>query len=134
MRVFKFPLSFALSKILFKKKGHYLSALVLLSVAVVAFASPFHDDSKCRLLPGGPQWPSVSDWSKLNSGVEDRLIATVPLASVCHDPTYIEAECLALQESWPFSQTQYVFLCIVTLHTSNGESIPLILATKFNRN
>lgn len=61
----------------------------------------------CRYLPGDQGWPSVEQWSQLNASVSGRLIATVPGGHVCHDPTYDAAACAALQQAWPFPQTQY---------------------------
>lgn len=60
--------------------------------------SPFshaaaHPNPSCRCLPGGNCWPKSQDWARLNNRVAGRLIATVPLAAPCHDPTYNAAEC-----------------------------------------
>ncbi|KAI2470764.1 FAD-binding domain-containing protein [Annulohypoxylon bovei var. microspora] len=58
---------------------------------------------KCKYLPGDVNWPSQDEWTTLNSTVHGRLIATVPLGSPCHDPTYDEELCASLQEQWLYS-------------------------------
>lgn len=50
----------------------------------------------CRSIPGDATWPSAEDWSRLNTTVNGRLSATVPLGHVCHDPTYNETQCAEL--------------------------------------
>ncbi|KAF7943953.1 hypothetical protein EAE96_010367 [Botrytis aclada] len=54
----------------------------------------------CRALPGDQSWPSAAEWINLNNTVNGRLIATVPIASPCHDPSYNETECAYLQANW----------------------------------
>ncbi|KAF2875592.1 hypothetical protein BDV95DRAFT_562230 [Massariosphaeria phaeospora] len=61
-----------------------------------------HDSTACRYLPGDEEWPSNDDWQQLNASVSGRLIATLPAAHVCHDPTYNAEACAELQESWYF--------------------------------
>jgi hypothetical protein len=54
----------------------------------------------CRYIPSDRQWPSASDWSALNRTTGGKLIATVPMAHVCHSDnngTYDEAACNALK-------------------------------------
>ena len=67
------------------------------SEASLARASSF---SACRCLPGDPCWPSADDWAKLNATLRGRLIETVPLSTVCHDPNYDAAKCAALKAGW----------------------------------
>ena len=55
---------------------------------------------QCRCFPGEACWPTSADWTNLNSSVDGRLIATIPIGSPCHDPTYDAARCLAIQEKW----------------------------------
>lgn len=54
----------------------------------------------CRALLGDPTWPSGIEWNKLNRTVNGRLVATIPIASPCHDPNYNESECAYLQATW----------------------------------
>ena len=56
--------------------------------------------NRCRCFPGDTCWPSQADWARLNSSVDGRLIATVPLGRPCHDPYYNAAECKALETNW----------------------------------
>ena len=63
-------------------------------------ASAAIDSSQCRCFPGDSCWPSHADWAGLNASISGRLVATVPLGSPCHDPTYNAAECKILQTNW----------------------------------
>ncbi|KAH8654952.1 putative isoamyl alcohol oxidase [Tricladium varicosporioides] len=56
--------------------------------------------SYCRCLPGDSCWPSSFDWTSLNATVGGRLIATAPLGSPCHDPTFDATKCGILQTEW----------------------------------
>ena len=62
--------------------------------------------STCRYIPGDPLWPSSQDWNELNSTIGGRLVATIPLGSPCHDPTYDAAECSYLQNQWDYAPVQ----------------------------
>lgn len=65
----------------------------------------------CKDIPGDTSWPTPGDWDKLNHTVEGRLIATIPLASVCHTAgidNYNETACEALKAEWDFAQAQFV--------------------------
>ncbi|WYZ35899.1 hypothetical protein EsH8_X_000546 [Colletotrichum jinshuiense] len=59
------------------------------------------DDCKC--FPGDSCWPATAQWDALNTTVGGNLIATVPLGSPCHDPTYDAATCATLQSEWQSS-------------------------------
>ncbi|KAK7932726.1 FAD binding domain-containing protein [Apiospora marii] len=60
----------------------------------------------CRCFPGDACWPDEKAWAELNSTVDGRLIATVPLASVCHGTnTYSEKGCADLRAAWPNPDT-----------------------------
>ncbi|KAK1956048.1 FAD binding domain-containing protein [Colletotrichum sublineola] len=65
------------------------------------------EDASCHCLPGDDCWPSKSSWDALNSTVGGKLIATVPIGSVCHDPNYDEAACTALQNAWTLPETHF---------------------------
>ncbi len=60
----------------------------------------------CRYMPGDAAWPSANAWRELNATVGGRLIATVPLAAPCHDPTYDAQQCAAIKSNWTFSPLQ----------------------------
>ncbi|TDZ67337.1 FAD-linked oxidoreductase ZEB1 [Colletotrichum trifolii] len=85
-------------------------------VATAAFAAapfaaagvlPKRADDSCRCLPGDACWPSTDSWNTLNTTVGGKLIATVPIGSVCHDPNYDEAACTALRNSWTLPETHF---------------------------
>ncbi|KAI2616846.1 FAD-binding domain-containing protein [Hypoxylon sp. NC1633] len=80
-----------------------LLSLLLLVVAIAAEIISRTRSTKCKYLPGDPNWPSQDDWAALNNSVGGRLVATVPLGSPCHDPTYDEELCTSLQEQWLYS-------------------------------
>ncbi|KAB8204083.1 hypothetical protein BDV34DRAFT_198156 [Aspergillus parasiticus] len=77
-------------------KGSWMLAAATAALTSTAFA----DDSNCYCLPGDSCWPSTSSWESLNSTVGGRLVATVPIGSPCHDPTYDAAACAALKSNW----------------------------------
>ncbi|KAI1641285.1 FAD-binding domain-containing protein [Biscogniauxia mediterranea] len=60
---------------------------------------------ECRNIPGDPNWPSVQEWDLLNQTVNGRLIRTIPIGSVCHDPDYNEEACQALAAGWVYTST-----------------------------
>ncbi|EKG16367.1 FAD linked oxidase [Macrophomina phaseolina MS6] len=51
-------------------------------------------------MPGDKCWPGQHEWAQLNRTVGGKLISNVPLAHVCHDPTYDEDACNYLKEQW----------------------------------
>lgn len=63
-------------------------------------------EPSCRCFPGDECWPSDAEWSSLNTTVEGRLIATVPLGSPCHDPSYDEEQCAYLRNQWLYAGIQ----------------------------
>jgi hypothetical protein len=62
----------------------------------------------CLCLPSDSCWPSPDTWSSLNSTVNGKLVATVPIGSPCHDPTYDADACDQLQQQWLNPLTQLV--------------------------
>lgn len=82
-----------------------LLLLLLPSLCLLAAASE-PPGLQCRCLPGEPCWPSRSSWDALNASVAGRLVETVPLAHVCHDPDYDEQGCRALRARWTEPRTQ----------------------------
>lgn len=79
-----------------------------LGVALILESGIVTATSSCRYLPSDAGWPSLAEWNQFNSTVGGRLVATVPLGSPCHDPTYVAAECASLQSQWLEPQLQYV--------------------------
>jgi hypothetical protein len=56
--------------------------------------------ASCRNIPGDAGWPAPAAWNLLNTAVGGRLIATNPIAHVCHNPTFSEADCASLTQQW----------------------------------
>ncbi|KAL4792159.1 hypothetical protein BDV19DRAFT_368985 [Aspergillus venezuelensis] len=80
----------------------FLLSLSLLSPALglVPRQAP---SSSCKAFPGDAAWPSSGAWNALNRTVGGRLIATVPLPSVCHQSpfgTFNEDACAAIKSEW----------------------------------
>ncbi|CRK16682.1 hypothetical protein BN1723_011049, partial [Verticillium longisporum] len=77
-------------------------SLALQVAALAAFqgAAAAPAANSCYCLPGDACWPKESAWSRFNSTVGGRLVATVPIGSPCHDPTYDAAACAQLQSQW----------------------------------
>ena len=75
----------------------------LLGALLVA---PLVHAKECYRLPSDPDWPSTKAWSALNSTVNGNLVATVPIGSPCHDPTYDADACAALKAQWTNPLTQ----------------------------
>jgi hypothetical protein len=85
-----------------------LSSVLLFGVALLLKPGVGAATASCRYLPMDAGWPSLTEWEKFNSTVGGRLVATVPLGSPCHDPTFVSAECASLQSQWLEPQLQYV--------------------------
>jgi hypothetical protein len=101
------------------------SCALLSSFVYVAFAQySANASATCRYLPGDEGWPSSKGWTQLNKTVSGRLIATVPGGYVCHDPKYDASACAALQQSWPYPQTQ----CVTMLPLAQ---LSIIRSTRF---
>ena len=64
----------------------------------------------CRCFPGDKCWPTAQTWSAFNSTINGRLIATIPLAAVCHNNAFIPynaAQCADLRAAWFEPQVHY---------------------------
>jgi hypothetical protein len=89
-----------------------LSNLVALWPSILPMESfgamSFPSGSNCRCFPGDKCWPSSSAWAHFNSSVDGNLVASVPIAAVCHDyhtssssvSTYDVSKCQNLQNNW----------------------------------
>ena len=91
----------------------------------------YRRNAACRLIPGDAAWPKGAAWSQLNKTVNGRLIATVPVASICHDPKYEANTCGRLKKEWSFPQSQYVKQYMIRLRTMTDENGTI--AWKFRR-
>jgi hypothetical protein len=84
------------------------AAAAMAGLAASATAARWTNSRECRVLPGDANWPDAAAWAALNETVNGRLVATVPIGHVCHDPTYDADACAALQQSWTKPVTQSV--------------------------
>ena len=61
--------------------------------------------AQCRCFPGDACWPSSATWNSFNKTVGGGLIATVPIASPCHDSfagvSFDAEKCAEIQANWP---------------------------------
>jgi len=83
-----------------------MASLLRAAIAVTVFVSV--RAHSCRAIPGDAAWPSQDDWSQLNSTLGGKLIASVPAASVCHDPNYDAEACAVLKANWDSPLPQHV--------------------------
>lgn len=64
-----------------------------------------NDQIRCRCFPSDDCWPSPKEWSEFNRSVNGRLVATVPIASPCHDSfpgvKYDAERCAEILANWP---------------------------------
>jgi len=85
---------------------HRLFAFVTaLLLCHYAYATPY-GYTNCKNIASDHGWPNQEDWVRLNKTVEGRLIATVPIATYCHDPSYHQSQCQVLKDTWAFSDAQ----------------------------
>ncbi|KAJ4287123.1 hypothetical protein N0V88_007745 [Collariella sp. IMI 366227] len=82
---------------------HKVAAVTIASVTVdAASAGQSRPYPSCRKIPGDAGWPGRKEWQRLNTTVDGRLIATVPVGHVCHDGgvfgAYNETACADLRE------------------------------------
>ncbi|OJJ42640.1 hypothetical protein ASPZODRAFT_124969 [Penicilliopsis zonata CBS 506.65] len=81
-----------------------LFTLILLALALT---SSVKTNTDCKCFPGDDCWPSLSEWSALNTTVDGRLIATVPIGTPCHSPDYNATECAYLRSEWLLPTIHY---------------------------
>jgi hypothetical protein len=72
--------------------------VLLLSLLLCLHYTTINCHRICRVTPDDVDWAGDRDWHQLNKTTGGKFIRTVPLASVCHDPSYDEAACSALKE------------------------------------
>ncbi|KAJ5937087.1 FAD/FMN-containing dehydrogenase [Penicillium verhagenii] len=86
-------------------------ALYFFSFFPIPSLASIRKHSECHCFPGDSCWPSPSQWSEFNRTVDYRLVATTPIASLCHTndqfATYNASECDTLRAKWDFPQTHY---------------------------
>ncbi|KAL6792971.1 hypothetical protein J3E68DRAFT_451402 [Trichoderma sp. SZMC 28012] len=83
-------------------------ALISAAAITPSPAASTATNSTCRCLPTDPCWPSTADWNAFNKTLGGKLIATVPLASVCHSSSFgcfSASKCNQLKSVWDFPDT-----------------------------
>jgi hypothetical protein len=85
---------------------HLAIVAVTLLCAITTYGQP--SSSNCKIIPGDKAWPSKAEWDNFNQTVGGRLVATVPLGSACHGPTFNNATCENLKSQWQTERIQYV--------------------------
>ncbi|KAI2615790.1 FAD binding domain protein [Hypomontagnella submonticulosa] len=84
----------------------WTSVAVLLGAAWIAESQPSRTEcnQQCRCFPGDACWPGPADWDSFNKTLGGKLIATVPIASPCHDDfpgvSYDADKCAEIQGNW----------------------------------
>ena len=79
--------------------------LALLASSHASFAASVPASPGCYCFPGEPCWPTTSSWNNFNSTVGGRLIATTPIAAVCHGEAYNADRCNQLKDNWFLPET-----------------------------
>ncbi|KAF7931603.1 uncharacterized protein EAE98_004339 [Botrytis deweyae] len=91
--------------------------------------------STCRCFPGDKCYPSISDWDSFNQTIGGKLIATVPIAAVCHNDQFATYNAIAfnttttddVKEAVTFANLLNIRLMIRTTgHDYNNKSTPVI--------
>ncbi|KAF2177963.1 putative FAD-dependent isoamyl alcohol oxidase [Zopfia rhizophila CBS 207.26] len=94
----------------------------------------FSANTSCKSIPGDAAWPSTDVWNALNETVNGRLIATVPLPSVCHlEPfgTYNEDACTAIKTAWLDDQTFLNHAAeVMNPYVQNYSCVPFTLSSQ----
>ncbi|KXG50411.1 FAD-binding, type 2 [Penicillium griseofulvum] len=93
----------------------WVSEVIVLSLALLGRvdATPLQNNLHCKCTAKDACWPAIADWASFNKTLDGKLIATVPLGSPCHDPSYNGKECSTLADEWEFA----------TIHANNPSSI-----------
>ncbi|KAJ6124321.1 hypothetical protein N7471_011638 [Penicillium samsonianum] len=87
--------------------------LPVLSVAAVVCGFSIANHTRfpdCHCMPQDTCWPEDYRWAQFNKTVDGKLIATVPIASVCHIDSfalYDQSQCAQLQSDWGLPETHY---------------------------
>lgn len=71
---------------------------------------PVHHNTSCRCFPGDSCWPKPTDWADFNRTLDGKLVATIPIASVCHHDAFASYNldaCKRLQSAWFSEKIHY---------------------------
>lgn len=93
-------------------KRAFTSALCSSAALAASLPQPGGASTReCRCFPGDACWPSAHQWDAFNKTLGGKLVATIPLASPCHNDDFEpfnNATCTTLQGEWLLPQTHYV--------------------------
>ncbi|KAK8029816.1 FAD binding domain-containing protein [Apiospora rasikravindrae] len=92
-----------------------LQALVSIAILGSALASTADfsltaPPARCKCFPGDTCWPTPVEWAAFNKTINGRLVATVPIASVCHHDSFTDydvTKCQHLRGSWLQPEIHY---------------------------
>ncbi|KAK0634264.1 hypothetical protein B0T17DRAFT_501946 [Bombardia bombarda] len=91
----------------------WTSIAVLMGAVWISISPPATTSAspQCRCFPGDKCWPDAAEWASLNNSVDGRLIATVPVAAVCHDGfpgvEYDAEKCAEARANWLRPELHY---------------------------
>jgi hypothetical protein len=86
-----------------------LVTMLAISIFFLAFSlhiSAFPEATRCKSIPESLNWPTLSDWSNLNSSLGGVLLRPAAPAAACHqdNPLYDATKCKAVVGNWTSSQ------------------------------
>ncbi|CAI6331748.1 unnamed protein product [Periconia digitata] len=77
-----------------------MKSLLITNLFWILTFSKLGEAHKCLTLPSDRDWPRDHDWEQLNRTVNGNLVATTPIGSPCHDPSYDAVACDKLKAEW----------------------------------
>ncbi|KAI1175216.1 FAD binding domain-containing protein [Nemania sp. FL0916] len=101
-------------------------------------ASPVYDGPECKVYPGTATWPLTEEWTRLNSSLSGALLKPIPVAAVCYNGPYKDAnQCnfllrntsssrfyindpLTILTTWPEGDTCYASASTTGLNCTQG--------------
>ncbi|KAI0858731.1 FAD binding domain-containing protein [Xylaria cubensis] len=101
-------------------------------------ANPVYDGPECKAAPGSAAWPLEADWARLNGSLSGALLKPVPVAAVCYDGPFKDAnQCnfllrntsssrfyindpLTILAMWPEGDTCYASASTAGLNCTQG--------------
>jgi hypothetical protein len=81
--------------------SYLLPFISFTSYSVSAAVAP--TTASCRCFPGDSCYPNANAWNLFNQTLGGKLIASVPIAAVCHHDqfeAYDEKACATLRDNW----------------------------------
>lgn len=74
----------------------------LLALCALTLTSASCPSKDCKAFPGSPDWPSDSEWTRLNNDIDGQLLNPELPGGVCHEgqPNYDGDQCSVIAEAW----------------------------------